>query len=155
MSESTAAVVVLLAVFAFVVVFLAFCALAFGLIFRVLWKRSQASRQVFEQFAEHGHRAEGRILTVDQGAIIRRSDLQVVLSLEVTCADDPSGPYGVRLSQRVPQIVIPRVQAGQVIPLRVDPDDRHRVMVDLVAMGCTQDRYILLDGHSSSVLDRG
>ncbi|MBW2263576.1 MAG: hypothetical protein JRG91_16565 [Deltaproteobacteria bacterium] len=47
-------------------------------------------------------------------------------------------PYGVRIVAAVPEIYLPRVQAGKVVPVFVDPQEKGRVVLDVDALGEVQ-----------------
>ncbi len=47
-------------------------------------------------------------------------------------------PYGVRITAAVPDIYLPRVQAGKVVPVFVDPGDGDKVVLDVDALGEVQ-----------------
>jgi hypothetical protein len=47
-------------------------------------------------------------------------------------------PYGVRITAAVPDIYLPRVQAGKVVPVFVDPQDMKNLVLDVDALAEVQ-----------------
>jgi hypothetical protein len=81
---------------------------------------------------EGGVPAQARILSVEMGdAKLTRKGVDerwlVVLDLEVRPADGPT--FAARAEHFVPLLEIPRFQAGEVVDVRYDPQDRTKVVV--------------------------
>jgi hypothetical protein len=72
-----------------------------------------------------GESAEGIVTINDQPLL--------TLTLEVEGAF--GGPYVVSFETVVPRYAVPRVQPGETVPVKIDPNDRQRVAVDWGAMG--------------------
>jgi len=60
---------------------------------------------------------------------------QPLLSLTLEVDDGFGDPYVVAFETVVPRYAVPRIQPGETIPVKIDPDDRQQVAVDWGAMG--------------------
>jgi hypothetical protein len=60
---------------------------------------------------------------------------QPLLSLTLEVEDGFGDPYVVAFETVVPRYAVPRVQPGETVPVKIDPNDRQRVAVDWGSMG--------------------
>lgn len=60
--------------------------------------------------------------------------VQMKLALQVQLDQEPT-PYNVSMQMLVPEIVMPKMQPGEIVPVRVDHNDRNTMAIDLAAMG--------------------
>jgi hypothetical protein len=68
-----------------------------------------------------------------QGTVTVNTQPLLALTLEIN--DGYGAPYAVSFETIVPRYALPRVQPGDTIPVKIDPNDRQRVAVDWGAMG--------------------
>jgi len=123
--------VVVILVLAAVAVFFSLIASAV-LIFRGLRSAFGGTRRYLE---EHGRRATGVVLEVGEsgsGGIMTVND-NPVLNVRFEVHDGSRTPYEVALDLVVPRFAVPQVQPGNVLPLKVHPENPQRLMIDWAA----------------------
>jgi hypothetical protein len=102
-------------------------------------------RPVFDMLRDMGARAQlratgmpGRGTVVSLGessqGVVTIND-QPLLSLTLEVEDGFGSPYVVSFETVVPRYAVPQIQPGEVIPVKIDPNDRQRVAVDWGALG--------------------
>jgi hypothetical protein len=73
-------------------------------------------------------RPSGTTLRSGNGPVERTCEFQVQVTL------DGQAPYEATCAQRVPEVYLPQFQPGaSVVAVRVDPQDRSRVALDLAS----------------------
>jgi hypothetical protein len=102
-------------------------------------------RPVFDVFRGMSARAKLRatglpgratVLSIGElsGGTVTVND-QPLLSLTLEVESSFGDPYVVAFETVVPRYAVPRVQPGEKVPVKIDPNDRQRVAVDWGAMG--------------------
>jgi hypothetical protein len=75
-----------------------------------------------------GVRPSGTTLQSGNGLVERKCEFQVQVTL------DGQAPYEATCTQRVPEVYLPQFQPGaSVVAVRVDPQDRSRIVLDLAS----------------------
>lgn len=103
-------------------------------------------RPVFDVFKGMNARAKLRATGLPGRAVVRglggpsgggtvTINDQPLLSLTLEVEDGLGDPYVVAFDTVVPRYAVARIQPGETIPVKVDPNDRQRVAVDWGAMG--------------------
>jgi hypothetical protein len=103
------------------------------LIFRGL--RSMPGSRSRRYLEEHGRRASGVVLEVgesSEGGVMTVND-NPYLNVRFEVHDGSRTPYEVALDLLVPRFAVPQVQPGNILPLRVHPDDPRRLAIDWAA----------------------
>jgi len=81
---------------------------------------------------KYGRPAKGTVLAIGEnsgGGVVTVND-QPYLNLHLRVEDGFREPYDVSFDTIIPRSVLPQFQPGTVIPLKVDPDDPHKVVID-------------------------
>jgi len=103
-------------------------------------------RPVFDVFRGMGARAKlrasgvpgkAKVLSLggpEGGGTVTIND-QPLLTLTLEVEGPFSEPYAVAFETVVPRYAVPRVQPGETIPVKIDPNNRQRVAVDWDMMG--------------------
>jgi len=81
---------------------------------------------------KHGCPALGTIIAVDEnsrGGVVTVND-QPYLNIRVRVEDGTSAPYEADFDTIVPRTLLPRLQPGAVVRLKVDPQDPRKVVFD-------------------------
>jgi hypothetical protein len=79
-----------------------------------------------------GRPAQATILAVGEnsgGGVVTVND-QPYLNLQVRVEDGFRAPYDVSFDTIVPRSMVPQFQPGAVIPVKVDPNDPRKVVID-------------------------
>jgi hypothetical protein len=79
-----------------------------------------------------GREATGVVQAIgenSQGGIVTIND-QPLLNLQLEVHDGDAPPYPVSFDTVIPRAAVPQFQPGAVIPIKIDPDDPQKVIVD-------------------------
>jgi hypothetical protein len=87
------------------------------------------NRQVLKQ----GVSGEATILQVGQTAVMVNNQPQAVLKLEVRVPGWE--PYETEIRMVIPIVNVPQFQPGAVFPVKVDPNNRNKVVLDIYGGG--------------------
>jgi hypothetical protein len=81
---------------------------------------------------KYGRPAKGTLLAIGEnsgGGVVTVND-QPYLNLQVRVEDGFRAAYDVSFDTIIPRSVLPQFQPGAVIPVKVDPDDPQKVVID-------------------------
>ena len=81
---------------------------------------------------KHGRPARGVVLAVGEnsgGGVVTIND-QPYLNIRVRVEDGMSAPYETDFDAVIPRTILPQLQPGVVVRLKVDPQDPRRVVFD-------------------------
>jgi hypothetical protein len=81
---------------------------------------------------KHGIPARGTVLAIGEnsgGGVVTVND-QPYLNLQVRVEDGSRAPYDVSFDTIIPRALVPQFQPGAVIPVKVDPQDPQKVIID-------------------------
>lgn len=79
-----------------------------------------------------GIKADARVRSIDEADVVINQN--PVLQLELTVRPKNKPPFESTVRQMVPKEKAPKVKVGKTIPVRIDPADRSRVIVDTKAL---------------------
>jgi len=108
-----------------------------------IWRYARGLEEAAEQEKEEQERIRAQGLAA-QAVVLRlgraRGGLEDTPNMDLTLKVKRGvvKPYGVRIVAAVPDIYLPRVQAGKVVPVFVDPHERRNVVLDVDALGRVQ-----------------
>ncbi len=78
---------------------------------------------------EQGIPAQAKILQIGQTGMMVSYQPQAHLVLEVTPPDGP--PYQAQVTAVIPMVAIPQFQPGAVVPVKIHPADRSKIILDM------------------------
>jgi len=81
---------------------------------------------------KHGRPARATVLAIGEnsgGGVVTVND-QPYLNLQVRVEDGYQAPYDVSFDTIIPRSLVPQFQPGAVIPVKVDPEDPQKVVID-------------------------
>jgi hypothetical protein len=78
---------------------------------------------------EQGISATAKVLQIGQTGMMVNYQPQAHLVLEVTPPDGE--PYQAQVTTVIPMVAIPQFQPGAVVPVKIHPTDRSKVIIDI------------------------
>ncbi|MCK4593462.1 hypothetical protein KAU45_03090 [bacterium] len=85
-----------------------------------------------KRIARFGRPAEAVVLAIgenSEGGVVTIND-QPLLNLQLEVHDGATPPYVVSFDTIIPRAAVPRFQPGAVIPIKIDPENPQKVIVD-------------------------
>lgn len=117
-----------------------------GLVLLLIGIRVRASAAAADQLLAAGLAGQAQITGLIQTGMYLNEQPQVTMDLLVSLPDRP--PYAARRKEFVPLILLGRLTSGAPLPVRVDPADPQRVVIDWANVNLVQPAFQAPFGQS-------